>query len=129
MLGQPKQVDCVVKEQGESEFRVMLEVHEGEWLRSRVLPLLEEKLNVYAGFVLDGQMQSLYPASSKENTVIVVASVEPIPEMVRNMLEQAARAFERHGLRLTWNAGGGMPPGGTPPPSGFDADGSDRATE
>jgi len=129
MLGQPKQVDCVVKEQGEREFRVMLEVHAGEWLRSRVLSLLEEKLNVYAGFVLDGQMQSLYPASSKENTVIVLASVQPIPDMVRPMLEQAVRAFERHGLRLTWNPEGGMPSGGTPPPSGFNADGSGRATE
>ncbi|HMJ12979.1 MAG TPA: DUF6572 domain-containing protein [Polyangiaceae bacterium] len=129
MLGQQTQIDCVVKGQGESEFRVMLEVDQGEWLRSRALALLEEKLNVYAGFVLDGQMQSLYPASSKENTVIVVASVEPIPEMAKPMLEQAARAFERHGLRLTWNPEGGMPRGGTPPPSGFDADGSGSATE
>jgi hypothetical protein len=129
MLGQPKQVDCVVKEQGERQFRVMLEVHHGEWLRSRVLSLLEEKLNAYAGFVMDGHMQSLYPASSKENTVIVVASVEPIPEMAKPMLEQAVRAFERHGLRLTWNPEGGMPCGGTPPPSGFDADRSGKATE
>lgn len=129
VLGQQTQIDCVVKEQGESEFRVMLEVHHGEWLRARALALLEEKLNVYAGFVLDGQMRSLYPASSKENTVIVVASVEPIPEMATRLLEQAVRAFERHGLRLIWNPEGGLPSGGTPPPSGFNADWANKATE
>jgi hypothetical protein len=129
MLGQQTQVDCVVKEQGESEFRVILEVQHGEWLRARALGLLEEKLNVYAGFVLDGQMQSLYPASNKENTVIVVASVDPVPDTVKPVLEQAVLAFERHGLRLTWNPGGGLSREGTPPPKGFSRDGSGTATK
>jgi hypothetical protein len=120
MLGQHTQVDCVIKERGEGEYRVVLEVQHSEWLRARAMWLLEEKLNAYAGFVLDGQMASLYPASTRENTVIVVASVDPIPETVKPVLEHAVIAFERHGLRLVWNPEGGMAPKGTPPPDGFE---------
>jgi hypothetical protein len=120
MLGKHTQVDCVIKERGENDYRVMLEVHGSEWLRVRAMWLLEEKLNAYAAFVLDGQMQSLYPASNRENTVIVIASVDPIPETVKPVLEHAVIAFERHGLRLTWNPEGGMAPQGTPPPEGFE---------
>jgi hypothetical protein len=120
MLGKHTEVDCVLKERGDTEYRVMLEVHGSEWLRQRAMWLLEEKLNAYAGFVLDGQMQSLYPASNRENTVIVVLSVDPIPEKVKPVLEHAVIAFERLGLRLTWNPEGGMAPQGTPPPQGFD---------
>lgn len=123
MLGLPKQIDVVVKEQGELEWRVVLEVHAGEWLRTRAMWLLEEKLNAYAGFVLDGQMQSLYPASTRENTRIVLASVDPLPEEVLAVLEHAAQAFARHSLRITWTPEGGMSPEGTPPPKGFDAAG------
>jgi hypothetical protein len=123
MLGLPKQIDVVVKEKGELEWRVVLEVHAGEWLRTRAIWLLEEKLNAYAGFVLDGQMQSLYPASNRENTRIVVASVDPLPEDVVAMLEQATQAFAQHSLRLTFDPEGGMSPEGTPPPKGFERDG------
>jgi hypothetical protein len=129
MLGKPKQVDCVVKEQGDSDYRAVLEVRHGEWLRARAVPLLEEKLNAYAGFVLEGQMQSLYPASHKGNTVIVVASVDPIPETITPVLEQAAMAFASHGLRLTWNAAGGLPSDGTRPPLGFNANEAGKASE
>jgi hypothetical protein len=119
VLGQHTQIDCIVKEQGEHEYRVMLEVQQSEWLRQRAMWLLEEKLNVYAGFILDGQMTALHPASNKENTTIVVASVDPLPEEVLKVLEHAERAFQRYGLRIRWNPEGGMPKDGTPPPAGF----------
>lgn len=119
MLGQNTQVDCVIKERGEETYRVMLEVHKGEWLRQNAMWLLEEKLNAYAAFVLDGQMQSLYAGSNRENTVVVVASEDPIPEKVKPVLDAAVIVFERHGIRLEWNPDGGMHPKGTQPPEGF----------
>jgi hypothetical protein len=119
MLGQTSVVDVVVKEKGELDWRVVLEVHPGEWLRPRALWLLEEKLNAYAGFVLDGQMRSLYPASSPERTRIVIASVEPVPEAALRLLEQVALAMEPHGIKVSWASEGGMSPQGTPPPAGF----------
>jgi len=121
MLGQTKVVDVVVKEQGELEWRVVLEVHRGEWSRSRAVWLLEEKLNAYAGFILDGHMRSLYPASSPGCTRIVIASVDPLPEDAIRLLEQVALAMEQHDVKVSWTPEGGMSPQGTPPPKGFEA--------
>jgi hypothetical protein len=119
VLGQTKQIDVVLKEPGELEWRVVIEVHKGEWLRPRAVWLLEEKLNAYAAFVLDGQMKLLYPNSAPERTRIVVASVEPLPVEAIRLLEQISVAFEPHAVKLSWDAQGGMPPDGVPPPKGF----------
>ncbi|HEX3596991.1 MAG TPA: DUF6572 domain-containing protein [Polyangiaceae bacterium] len=122
MLGQTKQIDVVVKEPGELVWQVVVEVHKGEWLRPRATYLLEEKLNAYAAFVLDGQMKVLYPNSSPDKTNIVVASVDPIPVEAIRLLEQIAVALEPASVKLSWTAAGGMPEGGVPPPTGFDGE-------
>ena len=121
MLGQTKQIDVVLKERGELEWRVVLEVHKGEWLRGRAIWLLEEKLNAYAAFVLDGQMKLLYPNSTPDRTLIDIASVEPLPVEAIRLLERVAGALEPSGVRVAWAAEGGMPEQGVPPPKGFAA--------
>jgi hypothetical protein len=119
VLGQTKQIDVVFKERGELEWRVVLEVHRGEWLRGRAIWLLEEKLNAYAAFILDGQMRVLYPNSTPARTLIDIASVEPFPVEAIRLLERVAVALEPSGVRVSWAAEGGMPEHGVPPPKGF----------
>ena len=121
VLGQSKQIDVVLKERGELEWQVVVEVHKGEWLRSRALWLLEEKLNAYAAFVLDGQMKLLYPNSTPASTRIVIASVDPMPDDAIRLLEHAAAMLEPLAVKVSWKAEGGMPIGGVPSPIGFDA--------
>jgi len=121
VLGNTKQIDVVVKQPGELEWRVVVEVHGGEWLRSRAVWLLEEKLNAYAAFVLDGQMKTLYPNSTPASTRIAVESVDPLPAEAVALLEHVAAALEPYSVRVSWNPEGGMPAGGVPPPEGFDA--------
>ena len=123
MLGLPKQIDVVVKEKGELEWRVVLEVHASEWLRAPALSMLEEKMNAYAAFVLEGQMRVLYPNSTPERTHIVVASVDPIPDKALGFLEHAREVLQPSGVTLSWMADGGMSPEGMPPPRGFDGAG------
>jgi hypothetical protein len=119
VLGQTKQIDVVLKERGVLEWRVVLEVHKGEWLRSRAIWLLEEKLNAYAAFVLDGQMKLLYPNSTTAQTRIEIASVDPLPAEAIRLLERVALALEPQAVRVSWTAAGGMPDEGVPPPEGF----------
>jgi hypothetical protein len=121
VLGQTKQIDVVVKQPGELEWRVVVEVHKGEWLRDRAVWLLEEKLNAYAAFVLDGQMKTLYPNSTPANTCIAVESVDPLPADAIALLEHVAAALEPYSVEVSWKPEGGMPTGGVPPPEGFDA--------
>src|SRR6476659_10195341 len=123
MLGQLKQIDCIVKEQGDSaDFRVILEVHKGEWLRSAAIWMLEEKLNAYAAFILDGQMKALYPASTLETTHLVLASSDPLPDRAIWLMGQVQLAMQQYGVKVSWTVEGGMPTEGTPPPVGFEGD-------
>jgi hypothetical protein len=126
MLGLTKQIDVVLKEKGELEWRVVLEVHKNEWSRTRALWLLEEKLNAYAGFILDGHMRSLYPASSPAQTRIVVASVDPLPAAAVSLLEKVSSALDEHAIKISWTVEGGMPSDGVPPPTGFSDPGTKR---
>ena len=103
------------------EWRVVVEVHKGEWLRSRAVWLLEEKLNAYAAFVLDGQMKLLYPNSTPAHTCIEVASVDPIPAEALALLEHVREAMAPHSVGVRWTAEGGMPLDGVPPPKPLDA--------
>lgn len=118
MLATPAVVDAVAKEKGDPEWRLVLEVEKGEWALPRAVWLLEEKLNSYASFALDGRMRELYPHSHPELTRIVVVSAEPLPEKAVWLLDKVALALRPHKMKLSWGTGavGGPPPGA--PPSG-----------
>jgi hypothetical protein len=117
MLAQPALVDVVAKEKGDREWRLVIEVEKDEWRLPQAVHLLEEKLNSYASFALDGQMKRLYPQANARNVHIVVASVDPLPEQAISLLEKVRIALRPHDMRLTWDAAGGatLPtPGGAP---------------
>src|SRR5579872_4547493 len=103
MLGKAAEVDAVVKARGEREWRLMLEVARGEWKLPRAAQLLEDKLNAYASFVLDGKMRELYPNAQAQDVQIIVASVEPLPEQAIWLLEKVKVAMRPHNLTLLWD--------------------------
>ena len=113
MLATPSVVDAVAKEKGDPEWRLVLEVEKGEWALPRAVWLLEEKLNSYASFALDGRMRELYPHSHPELTRIVVVSTDPLPEKAVWLLDKVALALRPHKMKLSWGTGavGGPPPG------------------
>lgn len=127
MLASSSVVDVVAKEKGDPEWRLVLEVEKGEWALPRAVWLLEEKLNAYASFVLDGMMQKMYPASHPKQTRIVIASADPLPEKAVWLLEKVSLALRPHDLKVSWDAAGGLPEGGTPPPPGWTPDGTPAA--
>ena len=117
MLAQPSVVDVVAKEKGDREWKLVVEVEPGEWSLPRAVHLLEEKLNAYASFALDGQMTRLYPQALARNVHIVIASVDPLPEAAVRLLEKVRIGMRPHDMRLTWDEAGGatLPtPGGAP---------------
>ena len=127
MLAQSTVIDAVVKEKGDLEWRLVVEVEKEEWALPRALHLLEEKLNAYASFALDGQMTTLYPASHPQLTHIVVASVDPLPEKAIWLLDKVSLALRPHSMKLSWNPEGGMAPGGVPKPASMAGDGNPGA--
>ena len=109
MLATTSVVDVVAKEKGDPEWRLLLEVDAGEWALPRAVWLLEEKLNSYASFALDGRMRELYPNSVPERVRIVVVSSEPLPEKARWLLEKVRMALRPHRMQLSWDGDGAAP--------------------
>lgn len=74
MLVTTAEVDEIRKAAGERELFLYLDVEQGEWLLPRALFLLQEKLNAYASFVLDGKLRELYPWAQARDVRVVVRS-------------------------------------------------------
>jgi hypothetical protein len=93
-------VDEIRKETGEREFRLYLDVERGEWLLPRAVFLLQEKLNAYASFILDGKMRELYPYANPGDVRIVVRSRGQPPQDALELLRLVGEALAKDGPKL-----------------------------
>jgi hypothetical protein len=101
MLATTAEVDEIQKNAGEKELRLYLDVERGEWLLPRAVWLLQEKLNAYASFILDGKMRELYPWSNPANVRIIVRSRGQAPQDALKLLDLVRDALKQHGPSLT----------------------------
>ena len=100
MLATTAEIDEIRKEKGEREFRLYLDVDRGEWLLPRAVWLLQEKLNAYASFILDGKMRELYPYSRPQDVRVVIRSRGQPPQDVLSLVGLVREALEKEGPRL-----------------------------
>jgi hypothetical protein len=100
MLATTDEIDVIEKAPGERELRLYLDVERGEWLLPRSLWLLQEKLNAYASFVLDGKMRAMYPYARPDDVRIVVRSHGQAPADVLTLVGLVREALARDGPRL-----------------------------
>jgi hypothetical protein len=89
MLATTAEVDEIRKAAGDRELYLYLDVERGEWLLPRAVFLLQEKLNAYASFVLDGKMRELYPWAVARNARIVVRSRGQPPAQALELIARA----------------------------------------
>ena len=75
MLSALDTVDLVVTTPT-GEKKLVLVVEEGEWERDDRLFLLQEKLNAYAIFALDGEMYERYPGSQGVPVTIIIEAAQ-----------------------------------------------------
>ena len=100
MLATTAEIDEIRKEKGEREFRLYLDVDRGEWLLPRAVWLLQEKLNAYASFILDGKMRELYPYARPQDVRVVIRSRGQPPQDVLRLVGLVREALEKDGPRL-----------------------------
>jgi uncharacterized protein DUF6572 len=93
-------VDEIRKEKGERELRLYLDVERGDWLLPRAVFLLQEKLNAYASFILDGKMRELYPYASPFDVRIVVRSRGQPPQDALELVGLVREALAKDGPKL-----------------------------
>ena len=89
MLVTTAEVDEIRKSAGSKELFLYLDVEQGEWLLPRALFLLQEKLNAYASFALDGKMRELYPWAVTRNVRIVIRSRGQPPALALELIDRA----------------------------------------
>ena len=100
MLATTDSIDEIRKEPGSREFRLYLDIERGEWLLPRAVWLLQEKLNAYASFILDGKMRELYPYSKPADARIVVRSHGQPPQDALKLVGLVREALAKDGPQL-----------------------------
>jgi hypothetical protein len=101
MLATTAEIDEIRKAKGERELYLDLVVERGEWLLPRAVWLLQEKLNAYASFILDGKMRELYPWAVPANVRIAVKSHGQPPATAVELIRKVAEALAKDGPLLT----------------------------
>ncbi len=102
MLATVDSIDLIEKDRGERELRLVVEVERGEWLLPRAVFLLQEKLNAYASFILDGKMKQMYPWSDARAVRIVVRSRGQAPADALRLVALVREALAKDGPQLTF---------------------------
>ncbi len=100
MLVTTAEIDEIRKEAGEREVRLYLDVERGEWLLPRAVWLLQEKLNAYASYVLDGKMREMYPYVRPQDVRIVVRSRGQPPQDALTLLDSVREALQKEGPQI-----------------------------
>jgi hypothetical protein len=100
VLATPAEIDEIRKDAGQREFRLFLDVDRGDWLLPRAVWLLQEKLNAYASFILDGKMRELYPYANPQDVRIVIRSRGQAPQDALRLVGLVREALEKDGPKL-----------------------------
>lgn len=100
MLAATAEVDEIRKDKGEREVRCYLDVERGEWLLPRAVWLLQEKLNAYASFILDGKMRELYGFVQPQDVRVIVRSRGQAPRDALELIALVREALAKDGPRL-----------------------------
>ena len=100
MLATTAEIDEIRKDAGDRRFNLYLDVDRGDWLLPRAVWLLQEKLNAYASFILDGKMRELYPYMSPEQVFIVIRSRGQPPQDALRLVGLVREALAKDGPRV-----------------------------
>ena len=96
MLRNTKVIDLVIS-CDDGTWELALVVESGEWKQHGALYALQEKLNTYSSYALDGAMSASYPESEGADKVILIQTIDVPPEQavqfLTNGLPKERRTF------------------------------------
>lgn len=102
MLARTDVVDLIAestqKVEGRIRYHLYCLVDEGEWELDDVLERLQNKINSYLGYVLDGQLLEEFPEAAGAIVRIVVQYVDHPPDRCATFLERLLAAVREHGV-------------------------------
>ncbi|MGC4065053.1 MAG: hypothetical protein QM784_10500 [Polyangiaceae bacterium] len=102
MLQEVDKVDLITQDDANGYMELVLVIESNELVLSNSAKLLQEKLNAYLVYALDGQLQEEYPNAKSMKAKIVIHSVAPLSEQLCELLERAKSRIEEEGVLLEY---------------------------
>lgn len=101
-IAHPQVIDLVTEDLNDEWALIIVEV--GDWNGSdEQLMKLQEKINNYLKFALDGEMARLYPEARGKGVRIQLDLYSEPDERTLRFIRRAEQAISSEGLRLTVN--------------------------
>lgn len=98
MLQKTSVIDLVTRSKDGRQYDLVLVVDSGEWRARNALHALQEKINSYASYALDGAMTTDYPESAGRSKSIVVQSIDLPPDDAVHFLSRVESLLKPEGL-------------------------------
>lgn len=106
MLRKISAIDLVIS-CDDGTWELALVVESGEWEQHGALYALQEKLNTYSSYALDGAMSADYPESAGAKKVILIQTIDVPPEQAVQFLMKVEALLMPEGLQLKLERIGG----------------------
>jgi len=106
-INHPNTVDLVMHAPGEDVWRLVL-IEAGTWDGSQAQLLkLQQKLNTYVAFAVDGGLEERYPESAGKRVIIRLDLYAPPDARTTGVLDKLGKAIEAEGLGFEVHVQGG----------------------
>jgi len=99
MLHKTAVIDLIARSKN-GRYDLAFVVEKGEWEQHGALYALQEKLNTYSGYALDGAMTDRYPESEGQSKVIRIMSVDRPPDEAVQFLTKVEALLKPEGLAI-----------------------------
>ena len=116
MLRNTKVIDLVIS-CDDGTWELALVVESGELKQHGALYALQEKLNTYSSYALDGAMSASYPESEGADKVILIQTIDVPPEQAVQFLTKVEALLQPEGLAIKLERLGGNTTDGSEGPT------------
>ncbi|MBL8633490.1 MAG: hypothetical protein JNM40_09695 [Myxococcales bacterium] len=106
MLHKTAIIDLIARSEN-GRYDLVFVIEKGEWEQHGALYALQEKLNTYSSYALDGAMTERYPESEGQSKVIRIMSVDRPPDEAVQFLMKVEALLVPEGLQLKLERIGG----------------------
>ncbi len=96
-------VDLVTKNDHAGTYELVLVIEGTDWLLPDSHALLQDKLNTYLCYIIDGQMQKEYPDTSLDKVEVLIQSDHTPPQPVATFIARLIVAAKDHGVRVRYS--------------------------
>lgn len=98
MLQRTDVIELVTRSCDGRQYDLVLVVDSGEWREKNALHALQEKINSYASYALDGAMATDYPDSEGHAKAILVQTIDVPPDDAVQFLMKVETLLKPDGL-------------------------------